>query len=101
MADIAGPTHPGKGLITHTDLGTQDLVYMAVKMTDRTEKRMVYIMVKDVFRLSAGVTCDRGSGFGNWASMEERLFCRMYCADSYCTWQKETNENSNRQLKVS
>ena len=45
------------------------------------------------------ITCDRGSEFGNWRNIEEKLKCEVYFADPYCAWQKGTNENSNGLLR--
>ncbi len=45
------------------------------------------------------ITCDRGSEFANWDSIEKRLHCEVYFADPYCAWQKGTNENSNGLLR--
>ena len=45
------------------------------------------------------ITCDRGSKFGNWRNIEEKLKCDVYFADTYCVWQKWTNENSNGLLR--
>ena len=45
------------------------------------------------------ITCDRGSEFGNWRNIEQKLKCNVYFADPYCAWQKGTNENSNGLLR--
>ena len=37
------------------------------------------------------ITCDRGSEFGNWRNMEQKLKCNVYFADPYCAWQKGRN----------
>jgi IS30 family transposase len=50
-------------------------------------------------QLVKSITCDRGSEFANWASIEQRLHCDVYFADPYCAWQKGTNENSNSLLR--
>lgn len=49
--------------------------------------------------LVKSITCDRGTEFANWASIEGRLNCDFYFADPYCAWQKGTNENSNGLLR--
>ena len=45
------------------------------------------------------ITCDRVTKFANWQSIEEKLNCNVYFADSYCAWQKGTNENLNGLLR--
>lgn len=50
-------------------------------------------------RMVKTLTCDRGSEFSNWSSIERSLGCDMYFADPYCAWQKGSNENSNGLLR--
>ena len=45
------------------------------------------------------ITCDRGTEFANWQSIEEKLNCNVYFADPYCAWRKGTNENLNGLLR--
>ena len=45
------------------------------------------------------ITCDRGTEFANWQTIEEQLNCSVYFADPYCAWQKGTNENLNGLLR--
>ncbi|MBO4693157.1 MAG: IS30 family transposase [Clostridia bacterium] len=45
------------------------------------------------------ITCDRGTEFANWQTIEEQLNCNMYFSDPYCAWQKGTNENLNGLLR--
>ena len=45
------------------------------------------------------ITCDRGTEFANWQTIEQELNCQMYFADPYCAWQKGTNENLNGLLR--
>ena len=45
------------------------------------------------------ITCDRGTEFANWQTIEQELNCKMYFADPYCAWQKGTNENLNGLLR--
>lgn len=77
--------------------------YIAVKMPDRKAKTMEDTIVKTLGEfppeLVKTITCDRGTEFANWQSIEARLGCDMYFADPYCAWQKGTNENSNGLLR--
>ena len=77
--------------------------YIAVWMPDRKAESMEKAAIKALGNLPSemvkSITCDRGSEFGNWRSMEQKLKCNVYFADPYCAWQKGTNENSNGLLR--
>ena len=77
--------------------------YMAMKIPDRKADTMAAAIVKllsDVPpELVKSITCDRGSEFANWQTIEEKLDCDVYFADPYCAWQKGTNENCNGLLR--
>ena len=45
------------------------------------------------------ITCDRGTEFANWQTIEEKLNCAVYFAGPYCACQKGTNENLNGLLR--
>lgn len=77
--------------------------YIAVKMPDRRADTMEETIIRTLgsfpARMVKTLTCDRGTEFANWSSIEKRLGCDMYFADPYCAWQKGTNENSNGLLR--
>ena len=77
--------------------------YIAMKIPDRKADTMANAIVKmlSVFppELVKTITCDRGTEFANWQTIEEQLHCNVYFADPYCAWQKGTNENSNGLLR--
>ena len=77
--------------------------YIAVWMPDRKAESMEKAAIKALGNLPSemvkSITCDRGSEFGNWRNMEQKLKCNVYFADPYCAWQKGTNENSNGLLR--
>ena len=77
--------------------------YIAVKMSDRRASTMEETIIRTLSsfpaRMVKTLTCDRGSEFANWSSIEQKLGCDMYFADPYCAWQKGTNENSNGLLR--
>ena len=77
--------------------------YIAVWIPNRKAATMEDVIVKALSQypkaMVKSITCDRGSEFGNWREIEERLDCDMYFADPYCAWQKGTNENSNGLLR--
>ena len=59
--------------------------YIAIKMPNRNADKTI--------------TCDRGTEFANWQTIEKELNCSVYFADPYCAWQKGTNENLNGLLR--
>ena len=77
--------------------------YIAMKLPDKkaltVENAIVRLLSAYPPELVKTITCDRGSEFANWASIESRLNCDVYFADPYCAWQKGTNENSNGLLR--
>lgn len=77
--------------------------YIAVKMQNRKADTMEETILRTLGafpkRMVRTLTCDRGSEFSNWSSIERRLGCNMYFADPYCAWQKGSNENSNGLLR--
>jgi len=77
--------------------------YTAMKLPDKKASTVEDAIVKMLSEFPPGlvksITCDRGSEFANWASIEKRLNCDVYFADPYCAWQKGSNENSNGLLR--
>ena len=77
--------------------------YIAVKIPNRTGVAMADAIIKELSKLPQGavktITCDRGSEFSEWRTIEEKLNCDMYFADPYCAWQKGANENLNGLLR--
>jgi IS30 family transposase len=77
--------------------------YMALKIPDRKADTMAAAVVKMLSQfppeLVKTITCDRGSEFANWQTIEKELDCHVYFADPYCAWQKGTNENCNGLLR--
>ena len=77
--------------------------YIAVKIPDRKAETMAAAIVSALrgvpSELVKSITCDRGSEFADWQSIERQLHCDVYFADPYCAWQKGTNENLNGLLR--
>ena len=77
--------------------------YIAMKLPDKkaitVENAIVKLLSEFPPQLVKTITCDRGSEFANWDSIEQRLNCNVYFADPYCAWQKGSNENSNGLLR--
>ena len=78
-------------------------LYLAMKIPDRKADTMAAAIVAMLSEFPAElvktITCDRGSEFANWQTIENKLGCDVYFADPYCAWQKGTNENSNGLLR--
>lgn len=45
------------------------------------------------------ITYDRGKGFTGYEEIKKTLNCEVYFADSYCSWHRGTNENTNGLLR--
>ena len=77
--------------------------YIAVKMPNRNAETMQKAIIAALSEFPDDavktITCDRGTEFANWQSIENELNCEIYFADPYCAWQKGTNENSNGLLR--
>ena len=45
------------------------------------------------------ITTDNGNEFADWKTIEKELNCEVYFCDTFCAWQKGSNENSNGLLR--
>ena len=45
------------------------------------------------------ITTDNGNEFADWQTIEKELDCEVYFCDTFCAWQKGSNENSNGLLR--
>ena len=45
------------------------------------------------------ITTDNGKEFAEWKAIEKELNCEVYFCDTFCAWQKGSNENSNGLLR--
>lgn len=45
------------------------------------------------------ITTDNGTEFSDWERIEGELGCQVYFCDTFCAWQKGSNENSNGLLR--
>ena len=45
------------------------------------------------------ITTDNGAEFADWETIEKELNCEVYFCDTFCAWQKGSNENSNGLLR--
>ena len=77
--------------------------YIAIKMPNRNAATMANAIIEALSEFPSEavktITCDRGTEFANWQTVEKVLGCSVYFADPYCAWQKGTNENLNGLLR--
>ncbi len=77
--------------------------YTAIKTPDRTAASMLAASSGLYSSLSVGAfltgTTDRGKEFACHEDVKNDLGITLYCADAYCSWQRGSNENSNRLLR--
>ncbi len=77
--------------------------YIALKIPNRKADTMASALIEMLStvppELVKTITCDRGTEFANWQTVEKELNCEVYFADPYCAWQKGTNENCNGLLR--
>ncbi|MBR8734894.1 IS30 family transposase ISSau1 [Fusobacterium necrophorum] len=76
--------------------------YLAILIQDRSKHSMMEAMRKVIDSFPKGsfqsITSDRGKEFACYREIEE-LGIPFYFADSYCAWQRGSNENSNGLLR--
>ena len=77
--------------------------YIAVKSPDRKAETVKKIIIETLSKFPKGavktITTDNGSEFAAWEDIEKALGCKVYFTDTYCAWQKGTNENLNGLLR--
>ena len=77
--------------------------YKAIKSPNRqadTVSRLIIDYLKQFPReLVKTITTDNGKEFAEWEQIEKELNCEVYFCDTFCAWQKGSNENSNGLLR--
>ena len=77
--------------------------YKAIKSPNRhadVVARLVIDYLKQYpSELVKTITTDNGAEFADWRTMEKELSCEVYFCDTFCAWQKGSNENSNGLLR--
>lgn len=77
--------------------------YIAILVPSRTAKDVTPAIIKALKEypgnLVKTITFDRGKEFSRYKEIEKELNCKTYFCDSYCAWQKGTNENTNGLLR--
>lgn len=72
------------------------------KALDRIERQLGVVKFRETFKT---ITTDNGAEFRNWKIIErsyigsKKARTSQYYADSYCSWQRGTNENINKMIR--
>jgi len=77
--------------------------YKAIKSPSR-QADIVSKLIIDYLKQFPGelvktITTDNGKEFAEWEQIEKELNCEVYFCDTFCAWQKGSNENSNGLLR--
>ena len=77
--------------------------YKAIKSPNR-HADVVARLITDYLKrfppeLVKTITTDNGAEFADWQTIEKELNCEVYFCDTFCAWQKGSNENSNGLLR--
>ena len=77
--------------------------YKAIKSPSRqadiVAKLIVDYLKQFPHELVKTITTDNGTEFADWKTIEKELKCQVYFCDTFCAWQKGSNENSNGLLR--
>ena len=77
--------------------------YKAIKSPNRhanvVAKLIIDYLKQFPSELVKTITTDNGSEFADWQTIEKELNCEVYFCDTFCAWQKGSNENSNGLLR--
>ena len=77
--------------------------YQAIKSPNRhadVVARLIIDYLKQYpSELVKTITTDNGKEFAEWEQIEKELNCEVYFCDTFCAWQKGSNENSNGLLR--
>ena len=77
--------------------------YKAIKSPNRHADVVARLIIDYLKRfpseLVKTITTDNGTEFADWQTIEKELNCEVYFCDTFCAWQKGSNENSNGLLR--
>ena len=77
--------------------------YKAIKSPNRHADVVAGLIINYLKRfpseLVKTITTDNGNEFADWQTIEKELNCEVYFCDTFCAWQKGSNENSNGLLR--
>jgi IS30 family transposase len=105
LGDFEGDTIVSRGqrsgIVTLVDRKSRYL--LAAKLKDRTARRTRKKIEHLLGPLPADhrqtATFDNGKEFAEHEALAQRLEMEVFFADPYCSWQRGTNENTNRLLR--
>lgn len=113
MDTVEGKKEPGAPiLLVLSERATRKEII--IKMKDKTEKsvkealnrlerELGVIKFRETFKT---ITTDNGSEFRDWEGIEKSYIgskiprTRHYLAEAYCAWQRGTNENINKMIRI-
>ena len=77
--------------------------YKAIKSPNRHADAVARLIIDYLKQypseLVKTITTDNGKEFAEWEQIEKELNCEVYFCDTFCAWQKGSNENSNGLLR--
>ena len=77
--------------------------YKAIKSPNRHANVVARLIINYLKQypseLVKTITTDNGKEFAEWEQIEKELNCEVYFCDTFCAWQKGSNENSNGLLR--
>lgn len=77
--------------------------FKAIKAPNKNAEIVSKIIINYLKRfpheLVKTITTDNGTEFADWETIEKELNCQVYFCDTFCAWQKGSNENSNGLLR--
>ena len=77
--------------------------YKAIKSPNRHADIVARLIIDYLKQLPSElvktITVDNGTEFADWETIEKELNCEVYFCDTFCAWQKGSNENSNGLLR--
>jgi IS30 family transposase len=74
-----------------------------IKALDMLERKLGVVKFRETFKT---ITTDNGSEFRDWEGIEKSYTgskvprTRQYLAEAYCAWQRGTNENINKMIRI-
>lgn len=74
-----------------------DTVYKAIKLLKKKYPELKDYNLKDIFKT---ITFDNGVEFSKWKDIEKFLKTKTYFAHPYSSWERGSNENGNKLLRI-
>lgn len=74
-----------------------DTVYKAIKKLKKNYPELNNYNIKDIFK---SITFDNGVEFSKWENIEKYLKTNTYFAHPYASYERGSNENGNKLLRI-